>query len=333
MLTNRFRVIRTVDVALACFPEREFKAALTAAQRAMRGLVKAKLVRRYRTDRFQTVYGLTQQGSRWLQEAGINAKASVRRVSDMTNPEHRLWSQFVVLAAEARGLRAQTEAELMKELQPEAMKAKDKPTGLLRVAAYPARGSGHQFLRPDAVVVENGGITWVEVDRSARGSHRAADLRSLVLAVGGQLADGRPLHRVVIFARTDRIQARVTAVLRGIVQHTRDGALVRGRRQLREVDEGLFEVWWTVDRKHAGGRLSLVDELAGHVVLQALPVWLPRLRLDGRGNSSTAGWLSENYLPYRRPSGLTAWSPLQSPLLGVPEKDGLCQFKAREEKR
>jgi hypothetical protein len=62
LIANRFRVIRTVDVAVRCFPERAYKASLTAAQRAVRGLVKADLLRRYRTDRFQTVYGLTQRG-------------------------------------------------------------------------------------------------------------------------------------------------------------------------------------------------------------------------------------------------------------------------------
>lgn len=34
----------------------------------------------------------------------------------MTNPEHRLWLQFLVLCAEARRLRAQTEFELLIEL-------------------------------------------------------------------------------------------------------------------------------------------------------------------------------------------------------------------------
>jgi hypothetical protein len=64
LTANRFRVIRTIDVAVCCFSERSsFKAALTAAQRAMRGLVKADLLKRYRTDRFQTVYGLSQKGS------------------------------------------------------------------------------------------------------------------------------------------------------------------------------------------------------------------------------------------------------------------------------
>ncbi len=116
LMTNRFRVIRTLDVAVACFAERPFKAALTAAQRAMRGMVKANLLRCYRTDQFQCVYGLTQGGVAWLDEAGHEASSSVRRVSEMTNPEHRLWAQFWVLCCQARGLQAQTEQELLQSL-------------------------------------------------------------------------------------------------------------------------------------------------------------------------------------------------------------------------
>ncbi len=314
-LANRFRVVRTVDVALACFPERGFKAALTAAQRAMRGLVKASLLRRYRTDRFQTVYGLTQHGARWLHDADIDAAASVRRVSDMTNPEHRLWAQFLVLAAEARGLRAWTEAELMELLNRDVRDSKRSVQGLLRVETTTSRGTTSKFLRPDSTIAEGDGMTWLEVDRSARGSERAADLRALTLSVGADLADGRTLRRVVVFARTDRIHRRVVAVLRRVVQQTCEGALVRGRRQLREAGEGVYEVWLTSDRKHKDGRLSLVDCLAGHVVVQLLPVWLPKLRLDGRGTNSTAGWLSENYLPYRRPASMEPWAPPTSPLL------------------
>jgi hypothetical protein len=318
-LAHRFRVIRTVDVVAACFPERDFKAALTAAQRAMRGMVKASLLRRYRTDRFQTVYGLTQHGARWLNDADIEASASVRRVSDMTNPEHRLWAQFLVLSAEARGLQAWTEAELMRSLNGKVKDGKAAAQGLLRVKVTTPRCTATKWLRPDAVFVESDGSTWVEVDRSARGSDRAADLRALVLSVGAELADGSPLRRVVLFTRTDRILRRVMAVLRQVVQQTRDSALVRGRRQLREGrEDGLFEVWLTTDRKHRDGRVSLVDRLAGHVLVQSLPVWLPKVRLDGRGASSTAGWLSENYLPYRRPLCMPPWARPTSPLLGLP---------------
>ena len=99
LLADRFRVIRTIDLAAACFPEKPFKASLTAAQRAVRGMGKRGLLRRYRTDRFQTVYGLTQPGVDWLGDHGHDAASSVRRVSDMTNPEHRLWANFWSFAA------------------------------------------------------------------------------------------------------------------------------------------------------------------------------------------------------------------------------------------
>ncbi len=314
-MADRFRVIRTVDLAVACFPERDFKAALTAAQRAMRGLVKASLLRRYRTDRFQTVYGLTQHGARWLHDADIEAAASVRRVSDMSNPEHRLWSQFLVLAAEARGLQAWTEPELMQSLNRDLQDSKPSVQGLLRVTLTTPGSKAAKYLRPDAVFAEGDGWTWVEVDRSVRGSDRAADLRALVLSVGADLASGQPLRRVVVFTRTDRILRRVVATMRQVVQQAGQGALVRGRRQLREMGGGLYEVWLTTDRRHRDGRVSLVDQLAGHVVIQQLPVWLPKVRLDGRGTSSTEGWLGENYLPYRRPSCMSAWAHPRSPLL------------------
>lgn len=314
-LANRFRVIRTVDVAVRCFPERDYKAALTAAQRAMRGLVKADLLRRYRTDRFQTVYGLTQRGADWLHEQDREAAASVRRVSDMTNPEHRLWSQLLVLAAEARGLQAWTEGELMQRLVSLNPAATAAATGLIQVSAATTSGKRCKALRPDALLAEGDGATWLEVDRSARGSDRAADLRALVLSVGGQLADGQVLRRVVVFTRTERIRRRVVAVLDQAAERSKDAALAKGRRQVRRTPAGDFEVWLTEDRRHRDRRVSLVDRLAGYVVVQALPVWLPKLRLDGRGGWSMAGWMGENYLPYRRPVEAPPWPELQSPLL------------------
>jgi hypothetical protein len=314
-LANRFRVIRTIDVAACCFPERDYKASLTAAQRATRGLVKAGLIRRYRTDRFQTVYGLTQRGADWLHDLDDEAAASVRRVSDMSNPEHRLWSQFLVLTAEARGLRAWTEGELMQRLATIRAGKGETARGLLQLKPTTTSGARTKALRPDALLSEPDGATWLEVDRSARGSDRAADLRGLVLSVGGGLADGQVLRRVVVFTRTERIRRRVLAALKKVAEQGEHAALVKGRRQLKQTPDGSFEVWLTEDRLYGDRRRSLVDRLAGHVVVQELPVWLPKLRLDGRGESSTKGWLGENYLPYRRPGDLPCWPTPVSPLL------------------
>lgn len=316
-LANRFRVIRTVDVAAHCYPERGFKAALTAAQRVTRGLVKARLLQRYRTDRFQTVYGLTQRGAAWLHDRGIDAAASLRRVSDMSNPEHRLWAQFVVLTAEARGLQAWTETEALQTLNASRGAGAAAVQGMLRVHVHGPRGEVVKQLRPDALIAEADGATWVEIDRSARGSGRAADLKSLVLSAGARLADGQTLARIGVFCRNERIRRRVVAVLEQLVEQTRDSALMRGRRQVRRSGTAAekYEVWLTEDRHHSGGRVSLVDRCAAHVVIQLLPTWLPRFRLDRRRDSSDRGWLTENYLPYQRPRAQSPWPAPVSPLL------------------
>lgn len=315
LVVDRFRVIRTIDIAVHCFAERPFKAALSAAQRAVRGMVKAQLLARYRTDRFMTVYGLTQQGVQWLEDRGFEAAASVRRVTDMTNPEHRLWSQFLTLCAEARGLQAMTEQELLLALNRD-MKPEQSPVqGLLHVTTRSAGKRRHLTLRPDAVAIEPDGIAWYEVDRSARGSDRAASLRALVLSMGAKTTLGQSLRRVVVFSRTSRIHQRVLATLDGLVKDSATVGLMEGRRQLKLVATGCYEVHQSVEVKLRDGRSQLQDRLAGHVIVQELPVWLPKVRLDGRGDWSMRGWFNENYLPYKRPVVMPPWQRPGSPLL------------------
>ncbi len=314
-LADRFRVIRTLDVAATCFPERPFRAALAAAQRAVRGMVKAELLRRYRTDRFQTVYGLTGKGADWLHLQGIDGTASVRRVSDMTNPEHRLWSQFLVLCCEARGLVAYTEQELLALLNAGAQAGETGPNGLLSVTVSTGRGSRRIALRPDAVAVEADGLSWFEVDRSARGADRAASLRALVLSVGRRTQLDQPLRRVVVFTRTVRIQNRVVATLDSLANESPSFTLFEGRRILIREDVGLYAVVQTVEEVLSDGRTQLVDRPVGHVVVQELPIWLPRYRLDGRDGYGCDGWFEENCLPYKRTAALGSWPAPDSPLL------------------
>lgn len=310
-LAHRFRVIRTIDVAVACFAERPFKAALTAAQRAMRGMVKDELLRRYRTDRFQTVYGLTGSGVAWLEERDIDSVASVRRVSDMSNPEHRLWAQFVTLCSEVRGLRAYTEQELLLLHADEERPAQ----GLLSVSIHMSRGERRLELRPDAAAVEADGVTWFEVDRSPRGADRAASLRALILATGRNTRLGEPLRRVIVLTRTPRIQNRVLATLDALVRDSKDFSLMEGRRVLIPRGPDAYEVMCTQEEVLCDGRTRLVDSLVGHVIVQPLPVWLPKVRMDGRGGHAVDGWFDENYLPYRRLPSMQAWPVLGSPLL------------------
>jgi hypothetical protein len=186
--------MRTIDVAVHCYPERLFKAALTAAQRCVRGLVKEQLIKRYKSDRFQTIYGLTARGAEWLKDHGHEgAASSVRRVSDMTNPEHRLWLQLLVLAAEARGLKAETEQELLQRLNRGRRPGKATVQGLLSVYLNVAGKVLERTLRPDAHFREPDGVTWVEVDRSKRGAERESALKALGKNVGTKLLSGETL--------------------------------------------------------------------------------------------------------------------------------------------
>lgn len=320
LLANRFRVIRTIDIAAFCFPERPFKAALTAAQRAVRGLVKAQLLRRYRTDRFQTVYGLTQRGVDWLADHGHDAASSIRRVSDMTNPEHRLWTQFLVICAWSRDLDAFTEAELMQRLnaaaKPGAKGAGVTTQGYITVDVHRANGTVRKHLRPDAVAYDDkrGGVAWFEVDRSKRGSDRQADLAALIGAIGSKTADGKILRRVVVMCKTERIERDAVRIVQQLAAAWNEQTLIEGRRHIKRYDDGVYEVLSAVPLKRSDGRTVLRDELVGHVIVQMLPTWLPKVRVDSTNTWSCDGWFDDNYLPYRRPPIVGKWAVPTSPL-------------------
>ena len=319
LTANRFRVIRTIDVAVCCFAERPYKAALTAAQRAMRGLVKANFLKRYRTERHNTIYGLTQHGVDWLDEAGHDASSSVRQVSTMTNPEHRLWAQFWVLACEARGLKAQTEQELLQSLNKGVKPREALVQGLLKVTTQRGKRAGIIQLRPDATCLEVDGTTILEVDLSKRGNDREASLAAEVAAIGRVMNDGTVLRRVVVLCKTERIRKRVLAVVNGLAEANNTQILIVGRRHFREVEPGIYAVWTALESKLKDGRTKLVDTLVGHVIVQLLPIWLPKVRIDASNTHSFAGWFGENYLPYRRPKSLGPWSSPFSPFAAPQE--------------
>lgn len=316
LMLNRFRVMRTIDVALLCYPERSFKAALTAAQRAVRGMVKEQLIRRYKSDRFQTIYGLTARGAEWLRDHGQEgAESSVRRVSDMTNPEHRLWLQLLVVAAESRRLVAETEQELLRRLNQHVGPGQKTVQGLLSVNVRMDGRTLERTLRPDALLKEPDGSTWIEVDRSKRGAEREASLRALSLSVGALLRDGQKLRRVVVFCRNERIQGRALALLRGLAQGTQAKELVDGRRSFREVAPGTFEVLAADTVRLSDGRTLDKTVHAGHVVIQLLPTWLPKARITAGAAVRCDGWMHDDYLPYRRAGTGSTWQALTSPLL------------------
>ncbi|WP_432258035.1 replication-relaxation family protein [Cupriavidus sp. TMH.W2] len=325
---NRFRVIRAIDIAVACFPERPFKAALTAAQRAMRGLAKAKFVRRYRTNRFQHIYGLTTRGARWLQEHDVTAAASVRRVSEKTNPEHQLWMNFIVLACEARGLLALTESEVWDELNPDTEKGQPLKQGLTKVDIKPdsRKASSEErtidldveppkpkWLRPDAIAIQGDDVTWFEIDISTRGSYRATALTALATKIGCKLENGKSLRRVVVMTRDEIVYRRHVQLMRKKMKSANEADIFLTRGcHFNELAEGVFEVIAPIWDEKASKSVLLI---VGHVIFQLLPTWLPKVRLDASNRQPLSGWFEENYLPYRRPKSARPWPTPSSPLL------------------
>jgi hypothetical protein len=90
--------------------------------------------------------------------------------------------------------------------------------------------------------------------------------------------------------------------------------LEQGVRRLRRNANGVYEVQQTISQRLGVG-IRLIEAHAGYILVQPLPVHLPRVRLDGRGGIAPSGWFDENELPYRRPGHLGTWTQPTSPLL------------------
>jgi hypothetical protein len=238
----------------------------------------------------------------------------------MTNPEHRLWSQFLVICAWSRDLDAFTEAELMQRLnavaKPGAKTASATTQGYITVDVHRAKGTVRKHLRPDAVAYDDrrNGVAWFEVDRSKRGSDRQADLAALIGAIGSKTADGKVLRRVVVMCKTERIERDAVRIVEQVAAASNGQVLIEGRRHIKRYEDGVYEVLSAVPLKRSDGRTVLRDELVGHVIVQMLPTWLPKVRIDASNVYSMDGWFDDNYLPYKRPPVLGRWSTPISPL-------------------
>ena len=211
-----------------------------------------------------------------------------------------------------------TEQELLQHLNKGNKPDQPLVQGLLTVTTTQGNKTRTIQLRPDAVATEkgeNGGTIWLEVDRSKRGSDREASLAALASSVGRTLKDGSRLRRVVIFCKTERIRKRAIAVLTGLAKASNSEVLLTGRHHFRELEPGSYAIWSALESKLMDGRSELVDTLVGHVIIQLLPIWLPKVRIDATNTHSLAGWFDENYLPYRRPDELGPWKTPVSPLL------------------
>ena len=315
-LLNRFRQLRSIDLAAGLFPERDFKAALSAAQRLTKSLVAQKMLRRYRSLSGQTYYALGEPGARWLRQNGDesdgDAKASASRVCEKTNPEHALWAAFTTLCCEARGLHALCERELLPKLVVGANWHERRH--VLTVADEYGHAKG---LVPDALAHDGRSVFWFEIDRSERGSGRLFDLLALVRCCGtpvylgaGSTPEKLPLRHVVVLCKTERIYRKHLAYLTGVNPATGMPRLriLGGYSALRRVAEGVYDVMADVEHRLADGRVGLRTQLVGRVHLQMLPTWLPGFSY--RPGSRQDGWFGDGYLPFmRKPTG---WPALPS---------------------
>lgn len=242
----------------------------------------------------------------------------------MSNPEHSLWTSFIVLACEARGMEAFTESNVMKSFEKDAVTRQPKIQGLTEMSASsdheiqvdagdPSKKLKPKTLRPDAVALEGDLVTWFEIDKSKRGSVRVKDLKALVSRVGRTLNTGQILRRVVVHTVDDENYKRNVQILRRKMKEAAEVDIIETRgNHYREIDEGTFEVIAPVwDDKASRSVLQVV----GHVIIQPLPTWMPKVRLDASNKQPISGWFEENYLPYRRPKGAKPWPMPQSPLL------------------
>jgi hypothetical protein len=313
----RFEQARTIDIAAALFPEREFKAALSAAQRTVRGLRAAKYVTKYLSDSRRVYYGLSAKGARLLRDFAYEggdgtAQATARRVCEKTNPEHALWSAFYTIACEVRGLSAWTE----RELKPRYLRADQATHATIRSfpLTYQGGDGKSKGLMPDAMatlVDSDRSVIWFEIDRSARGPARLDDLVSLVKKLGTKvnMGDGEThvLRKVVIVCKTQSILRRDRTHLLG--RSTAGCQLLRVRLSENTDEPALIERepgcldFYRRREVRKGKRVSEVVEVAGQVHLQLLPMHLSSYSYK---DGAPHGWFDDGNLPFRDPDG--AWA-------------------------
>ena len=293
----RYRILRTLDLAFALYPDRTLTAALAAASNLAAGLVKDKLVRRHVTRDGLSIYGLTQAGANMLHENGLEDAKAHRSLAEIRHPEHRLWANLLVIAANARGTGAATEGEVLKYEYECGEKTLDAnfniisciPQKLLRVR-LPDNADGtprYKGLTPDALLTEHNAHTWIEVDMSKRSSDRVSDLQRLINAIGSKLSNDNVLQRLVIFTKSQRCYTNI----KGLLTKRSKEQIEMASLYLKATGvEGVFEVWYHPSFADDKTGLKATDAFRGWAQVQVLP----NIRQAGEG------WYTANWLPFAR---------------------------------
>lgn len=301
MLMDRLRFVRSLDIAFHLFADRTLSAALAAAHNLMTRMLRAELIRVH-TSRVggMRIYGLSQRGVNFLRdESGYEARAH-RSLRDVRHPEHRLWSNLIVIAAQARGLQAMTEREVLASEHA----AGDTAVGsdgrtftttrkLLTIvdARDPTRRKG---LTPDALLQKGKDRISVEILCSKLSSSRLLEFRSLVARVGVDLADTTRLSRVCFLAKEKRFYTHIAGVFERMAQERPELAAT----YLKVTSQaGIFEVWYHPSRADDRPGRPAQDFRCGTVQVQMLP----NIREKGEG------WYDQNWLPFAKGEGEEAW--------------------------
>ena len=291
-LMDRLRFVRTLDLAFQLYANRSFSAALAAANNLIKRLVRNGFVSAHTTRvGGMRIYGIAQRGVNFLRDhAGHEAKAH-RSLKDVKHPEHRLWANLIVITAEARGLSAMTEREVLTFEHNAGEIVRDKhgvehiiPEKLLTVANTREPGT-KKGLTPDALLQQKQERIWVEIDASKRSSQRVSDLLALVSKVGSTLSDQTHLDRVVVFTKERRFYTHIT----GVFARRAEERVERASSYLKPtVDEGTFDVWYRPSLADDRPGRPAQDYGCGRVQVRMLP--------DIRGKGE--GWYDQDWLPF-----------------------------------
>ena len=303
LLMDRLRFVRTLDLAFHLYANRSFTAALAAANNLMKRLMRNGFVSAHNSRvGGMRIYGIAQRGVNFLRDhAGHEAKAH-RSLKDIKNPEHRLWANLIVITAEARGLAAMTESEVLafehkagKTVCDERGKERIIPAKLLTVTN--ARDPGtKKGLTPDVLLQHGNERIWGEIDTSKRSSQRVSDLLQLVSKVGSTLSDQTHLERVVVFTKERRFYTHIT----GVFARKAEERIERASSYLKPTtEEGVFDVWYRPSMAEDRPGRPAQDLCCGRVQVQMLP------DIRDRGE----GWYEQDWLPYARRDE-QAWPPM-----------------------
>jgi hypothetical protein len=304
MLMDRLRFIRTLDIAFHLYANRTFTAALAAANNLLKRLTRNGFVNAH-TARVGglRIYGISQRGVNLLRDhTGYEAKAH-RSLRDVKNPEHRLWSNLIVVAAEARGLSGMTESEVLRFERNAGEVVSDGgggerviPRKLLTVANQKKPGE-RKGLTPDALLTYGTDRrVWLEIDTSKRSSARTGELKSLVRSISTILGGGSVLSRIVFFAKERRSYTHIFGVLR----KQSEESIERASTYLSPTKhEGTFDAWYRPSISEDRPGQTAQDRRCGVVQVLMLP--------DIRGKGE--GWYDQDWLPFAQ-CDEQLWSPI-----------------------